>query len=58
MSERPSQLRIQLIGVNHIVAMEAALDGFEYGRNVQVGYTQLRQIGNDLLRGLKAEGRI
>jgi len=35
-----------------------ALDAFEYGRSVQIGYTQVRQIGNDWLRSLKAERRI
>jgi hypothetical protein len=54
----PSQLRIQVIRVNYIIAVGAALDGFEYRRSVQVGYTQVRQIGNDWLSGLKAEGRI
>ncbi len=44
-----------MIGVNHIIAVEAALDGFEKGRSVQIGYTQVRQIGNDRLRILKAE---
>src|SRR5208337_3097641 len=54
---KSAQLRIQLIGVNHIVAVEATLCGSKYWRSVHVGYAQVRQIGDDQIRGLKTERR-
>jgi hypothetical protein len=48
---------IQVIGVNHIIAVEAALHGYEYGRSVQVRYAQVCQVGNHRIRGLKTEQR-